>query len=133
LGDPSETLSVTLPLDNRAHEELNGPDVTEGNLALASRLVEAEVVPKLLLRNSAGGVNLVAENKEGNLGELFYGEKGIEFGLGFGKALEVGGVDEEDDSVNFREVVSPETTSLCVSAKVEGIESDVANGKFLPN
>ena len=34
LGEPTETFTVTLPLNDGNHEELNGTDVIEGNLAL---------------------------------------------------------------------------------------------------
>ena len=34
LGEPTETFAVTLPLDNRNHEEFDRADVVEGDLAL---------------------------------------------------------------------------------------------------
>jgi hypothetical protein len=54
-------------------------------------------------------VDLVTEDEEGDLGQVLHGEKGIELGLGLGEALVVLGVDEEDDTANFGEVVLPET------------------------
>lgn len=50
---------------------------------LAGRLVQSQVVPQFLFANGTRGINLVSEDEEGNLGELFNGQKGIEFGLGF--------------------------------------------------
>ena len=35
LGEPAETFSVTLPLDDGDHEEFDGTDVIERNLALS--------------------------------------------------------------------------------------------------
>jgi hypothetical protein len=56
--------------DVRAHEDLNGPNVVQGDLeALSGSLVETEGVPQLVLRDSSGRVNLVAEDEEGNLFE----------------------------------------------------------------
>jgi len=34
LGEPTETFTVTLPLNDGNHEEFDGADVIEGNLAL---------------------------------------------------------------------------------------------------
>lgn len=34
LGEPTETFAITLPLNNRNHEEFDGANVIEGNLAL---------------------------------------------------------------------------------------------------
>lgn len=70
LRDPPETLAVTLAHDDRAHEDLDRTNVGQGNLeALAGRLVQAERVAELVLRDSARGVNLVSENEEGDLAE----------------------------------------------------------------
>ena len=45
---------------------------------LSGGLVESEVVSQLFLANSTGGVDLVAQNKEGNLVEFFDRKQGIE-------------------------------------------------------
>lgn len=50
-------------------------------------------------------VNLVAEDDEGSVGELFHGEEGVELGFGFGEALVVFCVDEEDDAGYFGDCV----------------------------
>ena len=68
-------------------------------------------MPELVLAHGAGCVNLVAEDKEGDLRELLDGEEGIELRLGLGEALKVGAVDEEDDPVDLGEVVPPEAAS----------------------
>lgn len=70
LREPAEALAVALAHDDGAHEDLDGADVPERDLALTRGLVEAELVAELLLRDGAGGVDLVAEDKEGNVGEL---------------------------------------------------------------
>ena len=53
-------------------------------------------------------IDLVAEDEEGDLAEIFHGEKGVQLGFGFGQALMVFCVYEEDDAGDFREVVAPE-------------------------
>jgi hypothetical protein len=63
---------------------------------------------EFILAHGIRVIDLVSENQEGDLGELFHGEEGVEFGLGFGESLAVLGVDEEDDSADFGEVVFPE-------------------------
>ena len=66
-------------------------------------------MPELVLAHGPWRVNLVAEDKEGNLGEFLNGEEGIKLRLRLGESLEVGAVDKEDDTIDFREVVPPET------------------------
>jgi hypothetical protein len=39
--------------------------------------------------------------------ELLHGEEGIELGLGLGETFMILGVDEEDDSGDFGEVILP--------------------------
>lgn len=69
------------------------------------------MMPQLLLTHSTGRVDLVAEDEERNLGEFFDGEKGVELGLRFAETFKVSTVDEEDNAIDFREVVTPETAS----------------------
>lgn len=64
---------------------------------------------QLILADSIGVIDLVSENEEGNLGELLHGEEGVELGLGFGEALVILGINQEDDTAHFGEVVLPET------------------------
>lgn len=110
---------------------------------------------KLVLANSIGVVDLVSEDQEGNLGQLLHGKEGVELGLGLGETLVVLGVNEEDDTANFGEVVLPQTTSyltrvatfsflillyttglrgilltLLVTTQVKGREAVVADGEL---
>jgi hypothetical protein len=92
------TFSVPLSLDDRTHEDLDRADITERDLALISQnpaldaswekrrvssaylscgLVESKVMPQLLLANSSGCVNLVAEDQEWNLRELLDGQESV--------------------------------------------------------
>lgn len=98
-----------MPHHNGAHEHLNGADALQWDLALARGLVDAQLVAQLVLGDGIGVVDLVAENDKGDLGKLLHGEERVELGLGLGEALVVLGVDEEDDAVDFGEVVLPET------------------------
>lgn len=63
---------------------------------------------QLILRNSIGVIDLIAEDKEGHARELFHSEEGVQLGFGLGESLEVLGVYQENDSANFGEVVFPE-------------------------
>ena len=65
-------------------------------------------MPELVLAHSARRINLITEDEEGDLRELLDGEQSVEFCLRLGEPLEVGTVDEEDDTVDFGEVVPPE-------------------------
>lgn len=109
VGQPPDAVAVALPHNDRAHEHLNGADALQWDLALARGLVHAQLVAQLVLGDGVGVVDLVAEDDKGHLGELLHGQERVELGLGLGEALVVLSVDEEDDAVDFGEVVLPET------------------------
>ena len=109
LGQPTDTVTVTLAHDNGAHKDLNRTDALQRHLALASGLVQAELVAEDVLGDGAGVVDLVAEDDKGDLGQLLHGQERVELGLGLGESFVVLGVDEEHDAVDFGEVVSPDT------------------------
>lgn len=111
LTEPPETLSVTLTHDNRAHKEFDGSDILEGNFALAGRLVESQSLAKLLFAHCSRGVNLVAENQERHLCKTLDAQESVELCSGLCESLVVCSVDEENDSVDFREVVLPQSAS----------------------
>lgn len=56
LRQPADTLTVTLSHDNTAHEDLDGTDALERDLALASGLVETKLVSlRILLASGSVG------------------------------------------------------------------------------
>jgi len=110
---------LTLPHDNTTHENLDRPDPLERHLALPRRLVQAQLVPQLVLGHRVRVVDLVAEDQEGDLGEIFHGQEGVQFGFGFCEAFVVLGVDEEDDAADFGEVVFPEAAGC--GEKISGL------------
>lgn len=110
LGQPADTIAVSLAHDDGAHKHLDRADTLQRDLALAGGLVQAELVAEDVLGDGAGVVNLVAEDDKGDLGQLLHGQERVELGLGLGESLVVLGVDEEDDAVDLGEVISPDTT-----------------------
>ena len=130
LRDPTEALAVALAHDDGAHEDLDGPDVLEGDLALAGGLVEPDGLAQFLLRDGTGRVDLVAKDEEGHFGELLDREERVELGARLGESLVVLRVDEEDDAVHLGEVVLPQTTCLLVSAEIVRGELDLADREF---
>lgn len=106
---------LTLTHDNTAHEQLNGPDTLERDLALTSSLVQTELVTQLILGDGVGVIDLVTEYEEGDLGEILHGEQGVQLSLGLGETLVVLGIDQEDDAADLREVVLPQTTGYTAS------------------
>jgi hypothetical protein len=98
LAQPPDTLAVSLPHHHTAHEHLDRPNALQRHLALARRLVQAEGAAQLVFRHGLGVIDLVSEDDEGRVLELFHGEQRVELGFGFVEALVVFGVDEEYDA-----------------------------------
>lgn len=119
LRQPSDALAVALSHDDRAHEDLDRPDALEGHLALSCGLVQAQLPAQLVLGHGVRVVDLVTKNHEGHLAQLLHRQEGVELGLGLGEPLEVLGVHEEHDAVDFGEVVSPQTAGCCSSSSTE--------------
>lgn len=88
-------------------------------------------MPELVLAHSVGVIDLVAQHKEGSLAQVLHAEQGVELSLALGEALGVLGIDEEDDTADFGEVVLPQAAGLLVTAKVEGGEAAGADREFL--
>jgi hypothetical protein len=103
LAQPPDSLSVSLPHDHTAHEDLDRSNALKRHLALARGLVQAQCRAKLVFRYSLGVINLVAEDNEGGVLEFLHSEKSIELGLGLVEALVVLCVDEENNTGNFRD------------------------------
>lgn len=114
LTQPPNALSVTLPHHDRAHEDLDRSDALQRDFALARSLVHAQLVAELILRHGIWVVDLVAQDHKGHLGQLLHLEQRIELGLGLGESFVVLGVDQEDNAVDFREVIPPQTTGCSV-------------------
>jgi hypothetical protein len=101
LAQPPDPLSVSLPHDYTAHKDLDRPDAFERNLALARGLVQAQRCAELVLRHGLRVIDLVSEDDERGVFELFHGKEGVELGFRFVETLVVFGVDEEDDARDF--------------------------------
>jgi hypothetical protein len=101
LAQPPNPLSVSLPHDYTAHEDLDRPDALERNLALARGLVQAQRCAELVLGDGLRVIDFVTEDNEGGVLELFHGKEGVELGFRFVETLVVFGVDEEDDARDF--------------------------------
>lgn len=127
---PHQTASHTLAHHNTAHENFNGPDSLKRDLALAGRLVQSQSGTELILADGLRVVNLVSENKEGNLSKLLHAQKCIKLSLGFKETLVIFSINKEDNSGDFREVVLPEATSLLMATKIEGSEFNVTDRKL---
>lgn len=130
LRQPPNALTVSLSHHNRAHEDLNGPNSIKRHFALASSLIQAELMSQLVFGNSVWVVDLVAEDEKWGLGEVFHAEQSVELGFRLGEALGVLGVNEEDNTADFREVVLPQTTRLLMTAEIEGGEAAATDGQF---
>lgn len=117
--------------DDRAHENLDGAHILQWDLALASGLDQSEGRAELLLRDGAGSVNLVSENQEGNTLELLDGKESIQLSLGLQETLAVLAINQEDNAVDFGEVILPDTAGLLMSTEIKGSEFDVGDRELL--
>lgn len=97
----------TLSHHHTAHEHLDRPDTLQRNLALPRRLPQTQLMSEFLLADGVRVIDFVAEDQEGDFGQVFHGQEGVELGFGFREAFVVFGVDEEDDAAYFGEVVAP--------------------------
>ena len=134
LGHPAEPLAVPHALDHGTHEHLDRPHVCrlKINLPFARGVVrQAEAVAELLLGRRVGDVDLVTQNQERHLPEGVVGEQRVKFLFALGKALFVNSVDEKDDCVDFGVVVFPDSARHLVTAEVESLELDLADGQLL--
>jgi len=77
MGGKKLTFAISLPHDHRAHEDLNGPDAVQDNLALSSGLVHAKCSTKLVLTNGTCGIDFVAQHEERRLGQLLHLQEGL--------------------------------------------------------
>jgi hypothetical protein len=69
------------------------------------------MMPKFLLTHGSRGVNFIAKNQERHFRQFLDGEKCVEFGFRLSEAFEVSAVHKKDNSVDLREVITPQTAS----------------------
>ncbi len=65
-------------------------------------------MPQLVLADGVGMIDLVAQDHERHLGQVFHRQQRVQLGFGFRQAFVVFGVDQEDDAGYFGEVIFPE-------------------------
>ena len=85
------------------------------------------MMSKLLFTHSTWCVNLVPENEERNLGELLNGQKCVELSLRLRETLVVGAIYEEDNAIDLREVVTPQS-ACCKQTRSDRVESYESGG-----
>lgn len=98
LAQPSYAFTIALSQHNTAHEDLNGSDALEWHLTLASCLIQAEHISKLLLADGLWMINLVAQNQEWRLAQLFHCQQSIKLGLGLWESLVILCINKEDNA-----------------------------------
>lgn len=80
-------------------------DVFELYFVFVCCLVYVQLVLQFIFGDGFGVVDFVVQDDEGNFGEFFYCEEGVEFGFGFGEVFVVFCVNKKYDIVDFGEVV----------------------------
>ena len=71
---------------------------------------------QLVLTDRIWVVDLVTQNHEWDLAQLFHAQQSVKLGFRFREALMVLGVNEEYDAGDFWEIVLPETACWTMSA-----------------
>ena len=104
---------------------------------------------QLVLADSIWMVDLVSKDEEWGFSKVFHGKKSIELSLGFGETFMVLGVDEEDYTRNFWEIILPQSSccrndqplpqsigscgnfrTLLMATQVKGSKSVVSDRQF---
>lgn len=101
LAQPPNSLSISLPHNHTAHEDLNWPDALKRHLAFTRCLIQTQHTAQLVLGDGIGVIDLVTQDDKGRVLQLFHGEQGVQLGFGFVQPLVVFCVDEEDDAGYF--------------------------------
>ena len=86
---------------------------------------------ELLLGRRVGNVDLVTQDQERHLPEGVVGEQRVEFLLALGESFFIDGVYKKDNCINFGVVVFPDPARHLVTAEVESLELDLADGQLL--
>lgn len=141
LGDPLEGSTVTGFLFQTDHKDLSGTTSWSAHdLTVALLLVSVpKVVVSLNIQKSsefffgAGGWNIdfVTEDGERDVLETFGFEERVQFVFGFHHTCTIGGIDEVDDTVNIRVIITPDSASGFVASEIESFESAVTVVEFL--
>lgn len=82
MSQPLETLKVSYATDDGAHENFDGTDalLLDGGgqiSAFAGGLRQSQMVTQLFFTDGGGQVDLVGQNEEGSLGQVFNGEQAL--------------------------------------------------------
>lgn len=67
-----QSASLTLPHDHTAHEHLDRSDSLQWDFTLARCLVQSQLMSQLVFRDGIGMIDLVAEDEERCLGQVFH-------------------------------------------------------------
>jgi len=133
LGNPSESLSISLSLEYGAHEQLQGASVqlSPADLALARGLsVQAEQLPQLLLARCTWPINLVAEDQDRAISQLLVSQQGLQLYFALVEPGSVTAVNQEHDGVHSWEVIFPDTPCLVMATKIKGCKPYSIYGQF---
>jgi hypothetical protein len=71
---------------------------------------------ELVLGHGIWVINLVAEDNEWDFRELLHRQESVKLGFRFGKAFVILSINEENDTVDFWEVILPETAGYELKA-----------------
>jgi len=128
LGEPTESLTISLTLQHGAHEQLQRTawQLAPTHLALPRGLSEeAKEVSEFVFRGGARSIDFVSEYKDRTICQLFVCKEAIELDETLLQPPAVTAVDEEYNSVHSWEIILPHLTSLGVTAQVECCESHI--------
>ena len=108
---------------NIPHENFDWTNsLAKKSASLPCSLPKIHSMSKLILAQSPVNVNLIPQNDKRDCCQLIESEQLSEFLSRFREAVQVGGVHDEYNTVDFWKVISPEPARLLVTAKVKRFE-----------
>ena len=101
-------------------------ELRPGHGALPSGLaVQSKHLSQLVLPGSSWSVNLVAEDEDGTVAQLFVSQQRLQLNFALAEPGSVAAVHQEHDGIHCGEIVFPDSPCLVMATKIKSGESKV--------
>lgn len=126
VAEPFEPLRIAFLLRHATHEDVNRPS-TLIPLILG---LHPQRLPQLIFRDGSRLVNLVSEDDDGHFFKFRHVQNTLQFDPALLESLGVRRIDEIDDAINVRDVVSPGFACGLVPTEIPSLEGDLTHSKL---